>query len=217
MIANSLGVAASVFYLKFTGAVPAGQQANSFAAFQEVRSLQWLLVSGAVALQSLATAKVRTRADAIAMLRFGVTVSGALTVGFAVCAVVPSFRHAILVDMLGEVSGGDAFLMASTALLVAAAMPLLQGARFVLRGVLISRGQTGAITVATVTTLLTLSTALSFGFVVSKLNGALNAYVWWAITLVVEIAILFRAVFRAPSKPSGIPIAVRTPREASAG
>ncbi|MEE8105493.1 MAG: hypothetical protein V3T86_08180 [Planctomycetota bacterium] len=217
MIANSLGVASSVFYLKLTGAVPADQQANSFAAFQEVRSLQWLLVSGAVALQSLTTAKVQTRADAIAMLRFGVAVSGVLTVGFAVCATVPSFRHAILVDMLGEVSGGDAFLMASSAIVVAAAMPLFQGVRFVLRGVLISRGQTGVITVGTVTTLLMLSTALSFGFVFFDLNGALNAYIWWAITLNVEIAILARAVFGAPSRPSGIPIPIRTPRETSAG
>ena len=64
MLANFLGVTSSVFYLKLTGAVAELEQKSSFAALQEVRSLQWLVVSGAMAVQSLTTAKVRTREDA---------------------------------------------------------------------------------------------------------------------------------------------------------
>ena len=46
MVANFLGVVASLFYLRIAGLVPSSLQEASLAAFQEVRPLHWLFASG---------------------------------------------------------------------------------------------------------------------------------------------------------------------------
>jgi Na+-driven multidrug efflux pump len=191
MIANLLGVAAAIFYLRIAGLVPAAGQEASLAAFQEVKSLHWLLAAGALALQSLTTAKVRSPADVGAMLRFAVFACGVPSLLFALCAFTP-LREWVLVDLMNEVAGGEVVQLAVPALMLAVAMPLLNGVRFTLRGVLISRGLTRAITVANITTILILVAVILFGLRPFGRNGALNAYVFWVATLLIEIAILAR-------------------------
>jgi Na+-driven multidrug efflux pump len=195
MVANLLGVAAALFYLRIAGLVPDGAQDDSLAAFQEVKSLHWLFGAGAFAFQSLATAKVRTRADIGPMMRFSALVSGALTLLFAVAVFTP-LREWILVDLMNEQAGGEVVRLAVPALLVAVSMPFLNGVRFGLRGVLISRGHTRAITAANITTLLLLTAAIRLRLLPFPNNGALNAYCLWLAVLLVEVAILARLVRR---------------------
>ena len=195
MLANLLGVGAALFYLRIAGLVPDGTQDDSLAAFQEVKSLHWLFGAGAFAFQSLATAKVRTRADIGPMMRFSVLVSGALTLLFAIAVFTP-LREWILVDLMNEQAGGEVVRLAVPALLVAVTMPFLNGVRFGLRGVLISRGHTRAITAANVTTLLLLTAAIRLRLLPFPNNGALNAYCLWLAVLLVEVAILARLVRR---------------------
>ena len=194
MVANLLGVGASLFYLRIAGIVPDDVQEDSLAAFQEVKSLHWLFGAGAFAFQALTTAKVRTRADIGPMMRFSALVSGALTLLFAICVFTP-LRDWILVDLMNERADGEVVRLAAPALVVAVSMPLLTGLRFGLRGVLISRGHTRAITVVNILTLLILATVV-WQRLLPFQNGALNAYWLWLAVLLLEVAILARLVRR---------------------
>ena len=217
MLANFLGVGSSLFYLKMAGAVPTADQAASLATFQEVRSLQWLVVSGAIALQSLTTAKVRTPTDARAMLRFALMVSGSLTVLFLACVALAPVRRFILVELLGEEIGSPVLELVPPVLLLAAIMPLLQGMRFTLRGVLIARGLTKAITATTLITLLLLATALAFSWSFSERNGGLTAYAWWIAAVLLEIVLLSRYALKARPKEPDLPVPLKSPRESTGG
>jgi len=216
MFANMLGVAAVLFYVRIVGLVPADAQKSSLAGYQEVKSLQWLLTSGAMSLQSLTTAKVRKPSDARAMVRFAFLVGGGLSLIFAIGAFTPISRW-VLVKLMNERAGGDVLRFARPALMVAAAMPLLQGVRFTLRGVLISRGQTATITVANLITLLLLATTIAFALLPYERNGTLNAYLVWVGLLLLEIGILAAMAFRRDGAVGPLPPPIRTPREASAG
>ncbi|MHC4954917.1 MAG: hypothetical protein ACYTGZ_13605 [Planctomycetota bacterium] len=216
MIANSLGLFASLFYLKIAGIVPEGAQKSSLAAFQEVKPLHWLLASGAFALQSLTTAKVRRPEDVKPMLKFAMQVGFWLTLVLAAIAYTP-LRLWFLVDVMGERPGGDVVAYAVPALMLAAPMPILTAARFSLRGVLISRGRARPITVTNLVSLSILGAAIAFDWRVSENNGALNAYVLWLVTLAIEIALLARATFSPGMVDDGLPPPVRSPREAAGG
>ena len=106
---------------------------------------------------------------------------------------------------------------AKPALMLAAPMPILIAVRFTLRGIIISRGRARPITICNVVTLLILSSALAFDWSASRENGALNAYVLWLGTLILELALLFRAAFGPGSRDEELPPPVRSPREAAAG
>ncbi|MHC4816495.1 MAG: hypothetical protein ACYTF8_00345 [Planctomycetota bacterium] len=201
MLANLLGVGAALFYLRIAGLVPDDVQEDSLAAFQEVKSLHWLFGAGAFAFQSLTTAKVRTRADVGPMMRFSVLVSGGLTLLFALCVFTP-LRDWILIDLMNEQAGGEVVRLAAPALIVAVSMPLLNGVRFGLRGVLISRGHTRAITVANVVTLSLLTLAIWQRLLPFPGNGALNAYWLWLGVLLIEVAVLARLVWRPTLRSS---------------
>lgn len=205
MLANLLGVGAALLYLRVAGLVPEGVQEDSLAAFQEVKSLHWLFGAGAFAFQSLTTAKVRTRDDVGPMVRFSALVSGGLTLVFALCVFTP-LRDWILVDLMNEQADGEVIRLAAPALVVAVTMPLLNGVRFGLRGVLISRGHTRAITAANVVTLLLLAVAIWKRLLPFPGNGALNAYWLWLAVLLIEVAVLGRLVWR-PTLPSSRPAA----------
>jgi len=216
MFANALGLFASLFYLRIAGRVPEEFQDASLAAFQEVKPLHWLLSAGAFALQSLTTAKVRHPDDVRPMLRFSLAAGLGLTAVLAAIAFTP-LRLWILVDLMGERADGRVVAFALPALMLAAPMPLLTAARFGLRGVLISRGRTRPITITNVVTLLILSSAIAFDWMVSTENGALNAYVLWLITLCLEIVLLARATFSPGMLDDGLPPPQRSPREAVGG
>jgi len=216
MLANMLGVSASLLFLRIAALVPADAQTASLAGYQEVRSLHWLFAAGALALQSLTTAKVREPQDVAPMLRFGLCVGGGLTALFALVAATP-LRDWVLVTLMNERPGGQVLALAAPALLVAVGMPLLNAMRFGLRGVLISRGHTRAITLSNLLTLALLAAAITFRLLPSPRNGALNAYLLWIGTLLVEIAILARIVLRGRGEPGPLPAPLRSPREASAG
>jgi hypothetical protein len=217
MLANLLGVATQLVYLRIAGAVPAADQEASLAGFQEVKSLHLLLGAGALALQPMTTAKVRTPGDERPLGRFAVACGAALSGLFALFALVPPVRHWVLVDLLAEKPGGAVLRFATPALAVASALPFLGAVRFFLRGVLISRGHTRAITISNVLILLLLAGVVPFGLLPFGGNGALNAYSIWALLLVLEIAILARAVRRPGDGAAPLPPPVRSPREASAG
>jgi len=217
MFANFLGVAASLFYLRIAGLVPPASQDLSLAAFQEVKPLHWFFASGAFALQSLTTAKVRRDEDVRPMMTFAVLVGTALSLALAVCAFIAPVRNGILVVLMGEERGGAVLALARPALMLAAVMPLLGAIRFGLRGVLISRGRTRAITVSNLTSLLVLSTAVAFHALPSRTNGALNAYVLWLVVLVLELGILLRFARADQEPPAPLPPPIRTPREGTAG
>jgi Na+-driven multidrug efflux pump len=130
---------------------------------------------------------------------------------------VPSFRDWVLVDLLREKPLGDVARLATPALAVAAALPLLGAMRFFLRGVLIARGHTRAITLSNILILGLLAAVVPFGLLPFPGNGALSAYCVWGVALLLEIAILARAI-RAPEEGAApLPPPVRSPREASAG
>jgi len=189
MFANALGVASALFFLRIAGDVAEEMQAASLAGFQEVKSLHWLLSSGAFALQSLTTAKVIHDRDRGPMLRFALLVGGGLTLLLCAVAFTP-LRRWVLVDLMNEAPDGDVFRLAVPALMVAAAMPLVSAFRFTLRGTLIARGHTRAITLSTVTTLLLLTAIVLLDAFPSAENGALNAYACWIGTSLVELAVL---------------------------
>jgi Na+-driven multidrug efflux pump len=216
MFANFLGVAASLFYLRIAGLVPSQLQEDSLAAFQEVRPLHWMFAAGAVALQSLTTAKAHGPHDEQRMLRFAAGVGGVLTVGLAVCVLTP-LRYTILVDWLGEREGGTVLSLTEPVLLLVVFMPFLNALRFTYRGVLISRGHTRAITFSNMITLILLASAISFDLLPTRVNGAFNAYAVWIGTLLVELAILAWTASRRRGEPGPLPPPVRTPREAAAG
>lgn len=216
MFANLLGLVASLFYLRIAGLVPREAQEASLAAFQEVKPMHWFFGAGAVALQSLTTAKVEGPGDARAMLRFAAVVGGGLSVVFGLCAFTPA-REFLLVDVLGEKADGAALAFAEPALMLAVAQPLLSAIRFGLRGVLISRGQTRPITAVNVLTLVLLAGAIALEVRPSADNGAWNAYVIWTAALLVEIALLARAAARGAPEAPLLPAPVRTPRESTAG
>jgi len=196
MFANFLGVAVSLGYLRIAGMVPLEIQDFSIAGFQEVKSLHWLLGAGGFALQSLTTAKVRRRGDEHAMLRFAFLVSVGLTAAFAVVVFTP-VRDWILIDALKEKAGGEVMKIAIPALAVAILMPAFNAIRFTLRGTLIARGRSRAITMVNLVSLSLVFGAISFSILPFPDNGALNAYVMWNTTTIVEIAILWR-VLREP-------------------
>jgi len=217
MFANLLGVATQLFYLRIAGAVPKGVQEASLAGFQEVKSLHFLIGAGAIALQPLTTAKAHVESDVPLLRRFALA-SGILLSAFcALLAFLPPLRHWVLVDLLKEKAGGDVAVFATSALAVAAALPLLAAIRFFLRGVLISRGHTRAITLSNVLILALLAAVVPLGLVPFPRNGALNAYCIWGLALLLEIAILARAVRTRSDGPAPLPPPVRSPREASAG
>ena len=216
IIANSLGLLASLFYLKIAGLVPEAVQKSSLAAFQEVKPLHWLLAAGAFALQSLTTAKVRRTEDVRPMLRFSVMVGCGLTAVLAVIAFTP-LRYWILIDVMGERADGDVVRFAIPALMLAAPMPIFTALRFGLRGVLISRGRARPITLTNLFTLSLLGAAVAFDWMVSETNGALNAYVLWLVTLLIEVALLARAAFSPGMVDDGLPPPARSPREAAGG
>ena len=150
------------------------------------------------------------------MMRFGAMVGGGLSLAFCIVAFTP-LRDLYLVDLMGETAGGDVMAFAVPAIMLAVLLPMGNGIRFGLRGVLISRGHTRAITVSNISALLILASAVSFDLLPFEDNGALNAYVYWNVTTVVEMAILGRMV-RSPREPDGgLPAPLRSPRESSAG
>ena len=195
MFANLLGVGASLLILKIAGLVPARVQDSSLAAYQEVRPLLWLFCSGAFALQSLTTAKVRAPADERAMVRFALLVGSVLTILLGLVAFTP-LQRVVLVDLLGEDPEGTVLAFTEPTLRLAALLPLLVSMRFVTRGVLIARGHTRAITVANGLLLVLLGSAMTLKLLPSEQNGAWNAYVLWTCLLVLEVAILARVAFR---------------------
>lgn len=216
MFANVLGVLASLFYLRIAALVARDVQQTSLAAFQEIRPLAWMFTAGGFALQSLTTAKIRTRADEAPMVRFSVIVGGALTVALAMLAFVPPLRSWILVDLLGERAGGAVLAFAVPTLMLAVGLPVLQSVRFTLRGILIARGHTRAITLIGVVSLTLIATAISFDLLLTA-NGAFNAYVIWLGTLAVELVVMLRLIFgRGGPAAEGFPAPVRGP-EVSAG
>ena len=123
----------------------------------------------------------------------------------------------MLVDLLHEKADGQVVLLATVTLGVAATLPLLSGLRFFLRGVLISRGHTRAITLSNLLILGVLACVVPLGLLPFPRNGALNAYCIWVVALVVEIAFLARAAKGQREGAAPLPPPVRSPRETSAG
>ena len=106
--------------------------------------------------------------------------------------------------------------LAVPTLMLAVCLPILQSLRFTLRGILISRGHTRAITLIGIVSLTLIATAISFDLLLTG-NGAFNAYVIWLGTLAIEIVVMLRLIFgRDGSVAVGLPAAVRGP-EVSAG
>ena len=195
MFANFLGVGASLLFLYVAGLVPADLQDSSLAAYQEVRPLHWLFCSGAFALQSLVTAKVRAPEDERWMMRFGLIVGGALTLLLGLVAFTP-LRTFVLVNLMGEDPDGRVLAFAIPALRIAAGLPILVALRFTVRGILISRGKTRAITVANIILLALMSAAIVLRLLPDPENGAFNAYALWIVFLCIEIAMLSAVAFR---------------------
>lgn len=195
MFANFLGVASSVIFLRMAGAVPEASKTASIAAYHQVRSLQWLFVAGAMAIQPLTTAKAETPEQARAMLSFSTGLGVALSVLFGLCAFTPA-REFVLVNLMGEKAEGAVVAFATPAMAVASAMPFLNSVRFGLRGVLIARGLTGTISTANLISLGALGGVLALGWYASPGNGAVNAYLWWTVTVLLEIGMLMRLVLR---------------------
>ncbi len=193
MIANFLGVAVSLGYLRIAGMVPLDLQKISLAAFQEVKSIHWLLGAGGFALQSLTTAKVREPGDERWMLRFGLYVGAGLSMLFALVVFTP-LRDFLLIDLLKEKAGGPVMAVITPALMAAILMPAFNAVRFTLRGTLISRGKSRAITMVNIVSLALVMAAIAFEVLPFGDNGALNAYLIWNIANVVEIIILWRVV-----------------------
>ncbi|HEX5139106.1 MAG TPA: hypothetical protein VFY93_19210 [Planctomycetota bacterium] len=217
MFANLLGVATQFFYVRIAGAVPADLQDASVAGFHEVKSIHFLLGAGALALQPLVTAKAHAAADVPPLRRFA-WASGLLLSGlFALVAFLAPVREWILVDLLKEKEGGAVARLAVSTFAVASALPLLGALRFFLRGVLISRGHTRAITLSNVVVLAALAAVVPLGLLPFPGNGALSAYSVWGLALLLEMSILAWAVRAEREGAAPLPPPVRSPREASAG
>ena len=217
MFANLLGVATQYFYLRIAGNVPEGVQDASLAAFQEVMSIHLLIGAGSLALQPITTAKAQADEDVPPLLRFAVGSGVALSALCALLAFVAPVRDWVLIDLLKERADGEVVKLATPALAVAAAHPLLSGIRFFLRGVLIARGHTRAITLSNLAILAILACAPLLGLLPFPGNGALNAYCIWVVALGLEIAILAYAVRAQRDGAAPLPPPVRSPREAAAG
>jgi hypothetical protein len=217
MFANLLGVATQYFYVRIAGAVPEGVRDASVAGFHEVKSLHLLLGAGAVALQPLTTAKAHAESDVAPLRRFAVACGLLLSAFCALLAFIPELREWVLVDLLKEKPAGSVVGFATSALAVASLLPLLGALRFFLRGVLISRGHTRAITLSNVLILALLALVVPLGLLPFPANGALSAYCVWGASLLVEIVILARAIGTRSDGPAPLPPPVRSPREASAG
>jgi Na+-driven multidrug efflux pump len=215
MLANFLGVAAGLLYLRIAAMVPESHQAASLAGYQEVRSLQWMLSAGVFAMQSLTTAKVQSPRDVAPMVRFALMVGGGLSAVFALIAFTP-LHDWVLVDLMNEQAGGAVVTFAEPALRLAVAMPLLNALRFAMRGVLIARGHSVGITLSNVVTLLFVGAAMFFGALPSRVNGVWNVYVLWTVALVAECVILVFLVYGRWGDRS-FPAPARTAREAAAG
>lgn len=217
MVANLLGVATQFFYVRIAGAVPVEIQDASLAGFHEVKSIHFLLGAGALALQPLVTAKAHAEAAVAPLRRFAIA-SGVLLSGLcALLALIPALRDWVLVDLLKEKPGGDVARLAAPAFAVAAALPLLGAMRFFLRGVLIARGHTRAITLSNIVVLGLLAAVVPLGLLPFPRNGALSAYSVWLLALLLEVAILLRATRARRDGAAPLPPPVRSPREASAG
>jgi O-antigen/teichoic acid export membrane protein len=217
MFANLLGVATQFFYVRIAGAVPEGIEDASLAGFHEVKSIHFLIGAGALALQPLVTAKAHVEGDVPPLRRFAL-VSGTLLTGLcALLAFVGPLRDWVLVDLLKEKPEGDVARLATPAFAVAALLPFLGAVRFFLRGVLISRGHTRAITLSNVLVLGLLAAVVPLGLLPFPANGALSAYCVWGLSLLIEIAILARAIRVRGDGAAPLPPPVRSPREASAG
>jgi Na+-driven multidrug efflux pump len=217
LFANLLGVATQYFYLRIAADVPKDIQDASLAAFQEVMSLHFLIGAGALALQPITTAKAHSAADIAPLRRFAVLSGVLLSALCALLAFVAPLRSWVLVDLLKERADGAVVALAMPTLAVAAVHPILSGIRFFLRGVLISRGHTRAITLSNVTILAFLAVAPLLGLLPFPRNGALNAYCIWVVALGLEIAILAYAVRAEREGQAPLPPPVRSPREVSAG
>jgi len=196
MLANGLGVAASLFYVRIAGEVALADQEASLAAFQETKSLHWLLGSGGFALQSLTTAKVAGAPDHRPLMRFAVVIGGVLSFLLAVIALTP-LRDWVLVDLMNEARDGDVYRFATVALTLAVPMPLYNALRFTMRGILISQARTKIITAANLLGLGFLCLVIGSRMFVSDENGALNAYATWNLAILGELGLLGFLVFRA--------------------
>ncbi|MGQ0613729.1 MAG: hypothetical protein ACT4PV_08335 [Planctomycetaceae bacterium] len=105
------------------------------------------------------------------VMRFALLIGAGLSAVAALGCFTP-LRDVVLVTLLGERPGGAVMELLLPALMIGVAMPFLQAARFALRGVLIARGATAAITLSTGVTLLLLASALAFERPPSARNGA---------------------------------------------
>ena len=195
MLSNLLAVTASALYILVAGRVPADTQVASLAGFQEVRTLLWLPGSAAFALQPITVAKVRRPEDAAPMLRFGLLVGGAISLLLALVAFTP-LREWVLVDLMNETPGGDVVRLAVPALMLGAALPLFNGFRLVLRGILISRALTRPIVVANAAALAVLTTLVALRWQPFEHNGVLSAYALWLGMIALEATILAWINFR---------------------
>ncbi len=195
MFANALGVAASLFYVRLAGEVVAAHQKTSLAAFQEVKSLHWLLGAGGFALQSLTTAKMTKPADRRPLIRFAIVAGCGLSMVLALIALTP-IRDWVLVDLMNEAKDGDVYRFARIGLALAVPMPLYTAIRFTLRGILISQARTKVITAANLLGLGLLSLVMGLRLFVSDENGALNAYVVWNVAVLLELVLLGIVVSR---------------------
>lgn len=190
MAASLLGVATALVFLRIAARVPGDLQRISLAAFQEVKSLHWMVGAGAFALQPLVTAKARGTADARPLLRFSFAVGVGLSAALSVLAFVPSVRQLVLVRLLGEPAAGPVLAMVRPALLLTVALPLVGSVRFALRGLLIARGRSRPITACNALVLLALLSSLWLAPGPSPTNGALNAYVVWNVSVCCETLLL---------------------------
>lgn len=200
MLSNLLAMAATAYYIRIAGLVPARLQVASLAGFQEARTLLWLVGSAVFALQAITAAKVRRPGDASRMLRFGALVGGSISLLLAMVAFTPAARW-VLVELMNEAADGDVVRLAVPALMVGAALPLVNSFRVVLRGILISRATTRPIVVANATTLLVLTALVAFRWLPTEDNGVLNAYTLWVGMIVLEATLLAWINYRLAQRP----------------
>jgi Na+-driven multidrug efflux pump len=82
------------------------------------------------------------------------------------------------------------------ALQIAAGLPILVALRFTVRGILIARGKTRAITIWNIILLALMSLAIVLRLLPDPENGAFNAYALWIVFLCLEVATLSSVAFR---------------------
>ncbi len=100
-------------------------------------------------------------------------------------------------------------------LMLAVGLPILQSLRFALRGVLIARRHTRAITLVNLVSLAMIGAAISFDLLPTD-NGAFNAYVIWFTTVAVELIVMLVLIF-GPEGIDDLPAPKRTPVESTGG